>query len=351
MLRFMWISKRYSFRLSRPRKTGKGRLNLPLLAGMAAMLCFAAGNVLAAIGQYNVQKIKPNVFAWVSDDVLSEAGDPLFNRPGNAGFVITPQGVVVIDSTNSPFNARDVLFEIRQRTDLPVRYVINTSGNPDLTLGNEVFEDFKPTILSTPQAQAWFELYIKNLPARLDGDWRLARAMRGIHPTIPTATFNSKTNLSGVNMKIQMIPLGANDTVGDAAVFLPQAKVVFLGDLFNNGYFPWIGRGDVRHWIQTLREVESWNADVYVPGHGEPGTKADVAAFRKFLEWLTGAVEARIKKGEPIEQVEKELLPFQNYKWHASELQQEALDEVYSQLAPAKAAKPAASAPAPATNP
>lgn len=303
---------------------------LVLAAGLS--LC-AAGTARAVIGQYQVREIKPNVFVWVSEDVLSEAGDPQFNRPGNAGFIITHDGVVVIDATNSPFNARDLLFEIRQRTSLPVLYVIDTSGSPDLTLGNEVFEDFKPTILATPQALAAVERYREDLPGRLEGDWRLERSMRGIHPTVPTETFGDRTTLPGLGAEIQLIDLGSNASAGDAAVFLPQSKVVFLGDIFQNDYIPRIGRGDIHQWIETLRRVEHWDAEVYVPAHGAPGSKADVAAFRGFLEWLTGAVQTRIREGKPIEEIEKELLPFAQYAWHAPELQAQALEAVYKQLA------------------
>jgi cyclase len=313
-------------------------LKLTGLFGVIASLLFIASSLFATVGQYQVREIRPDVFAWVSEDVLSQAGDPQFNRAGNAGFIITNEGVVVIDATNSPFNARDLLFEIRQRTSLPVRYVIDTSGAPDLTLGNEVFEDFKPAILSTPQAQAAVELYRRNLPERLDNDWRLDRSMRGIHPTVPTKTFGDKTALPGLGRQIQLISLGSNASPGDAAVFLPQSKVVFLGDVFQNGYIPRIGHGDVRHWIETLRQVEQWDAEVYVPAHGEPGSKSDVAAFRRFLEWLIDSVQTRIHEGKPLAEIEKELLPFAKYAWHAPELEQQAIEAVYAQLAPSKSA-------------
>lgn len=315
------------------------------IAGILASVLLVAASLWGTVGQYKVSEIKPNVFAWISDDVISEGGDPLFGRAGNAGFVITPKGVVVINSTNSPFNARDLLFEIRQRTSLPIRYVINTSGSPALTLGNETFADFKPEILSTPQAQASFDLYEKQLAARFNGNWRLQRDMRGVHPTPPTTTFKGKTTLQGLDMQIQVIDLGSNAWPGDAAVFLPQSGVVFLGDVFDNGYFPLIGRGDINHWIETLRQVESWNADAYIPAHGAPGTKTDLASFRQFLEWLKGAVESRIKKGESLEQIESELLPFRKYPWHATENEREALVAVYIQLAPKHPASTAKTAP------
>ena len=83
------------------------------------------------LGLYSVQEVKPNVFVWIPDDVIDQECDPLFTRAATAGFIVTSQGVVVIDTSNSPMHARDLLYEIRQRTDLPIRYVINTSSAPD----------------------------------------------------------------------------------------------------------------------------------------------------------------------------------------------------------------------------
>jgi glyoxylase-like metal-dependent hydrolase (beta-lactamase superfamily II) len=341
----MWTFKLRSRLI--PARSGAPRAPVVLTGVKAGALVLAACSLLrpfpfslATVGQYKVEEIQPNVFVYLPEDILEQQGDPHFARPGNAGFVVTPQGVVVIDTTNSPFNGRDVLYEIRQHTHREVRYVIDTSATPDLTLGNEVFEDFRPVILSTPEAQAAIARYRQNLPERLDGNWRLARSMRGIHPTVPNQTFDRSTQLPVTGQPIQLIPLGTNASPGDAAVFLPDAKVVFLGDVFENAYIPRVGAGDIRHWIQTLREVESWNAEIYVPAHGAPGGKQQIAEFRRFLEWLTSSVEARVRRGESLTQIEKELLPFPNHSWHAPELEPQAIEAVYQQLtgpAPASA--------------
>ncbi len=316
-----------------PRRAEGGRRPLAGIAILAAwLLMVGAPTAWGMMGQYQVKELKPGVFVYLPEDILEQQGDPHFARPGNAGFVITPQGVVVIDTTNSPFNGRDILYEIRQRTSLEVRYVIDTSAMPDLMLGNEVFEDFRPVILSTPQAQQAIARYRQDLPARLDANWRLARSMRGIHPTVPTQTFDRPVTLPVSSPTIRLIPLGTNATPGDAAVFLPADRIVFLGDVFENGYIPRIGAGNIDHWIKTLRAVESWNADIYVPAHGAPGGKPQVADFRHFLEWLRASVESRLQHGESLEQIKKELLPFRAYPWRAPELEPEALDAVYREL-------------------
>ena len=72
---------------------------------------------------------------------MDQEGDPDFALSGTAGFIIAADAVVVVDTTNSPFHARELLYEIRQRTEAPVRYVIDTDSEGDQTLGNEVFVD------------------------------------------------------------------------------------------------------------------------------------------------------------------------------------------------------------------
>ncbi|MEJ2009348.1 MAG: MBL fold metallo-hydrolase [Acidobacteriota bacterium] len=302
--------------------------------GLFLLLAMSRAIFPAEDSFYHVREIKPNVFVWIGEDILTQEGDPKFNRAGNAGFIITPDGVVVVNTTNSPFNARSLLYEIRQHTDLPVRYVINTGASPDVMLGNESFVDFKPAILSTPQAALAMRNYRDKLPERIEDDWKFAASMRGIHPTPPTQTFSGgETTLPLSGQPIKLINFGDNTGPGDAAVFLPQSKVLFLGNIFENEYIPRIGAANIDNWIQTLRKVESWDVDLYIPGHGQPAGKARVLEFRHFLEWLSGQVRAGLEKGKSLEQLQNDLVPFRNIHWHAPELEPEAVAAVYRALA------------------
>ena len=73
----------------------------------------------ASLLLYRVQEVKPKIFVWIPDDVIDQECDPLFARAATSGFIVTSEGVVVVDTSNSPMHARDLLYEIRQRTDLP----------------------------------------------------------------------------------------------------------------------------------------------------------------------------------------------------------------------------------------
>jgi hypothetical protein len=81
-----------------------------------------------------------------------------------------------------------------------------------------------------------------------------------------------------------------------------------------------------------------------VPGHGTPGSKADVAQFRQFLEWLASELESRVKEGKSLAQVKQELEPtLESRRWHAPEFGAQTVEEAFRQLA----ARTAAQAPPP----
>lgn len=305
------------------------RVAAPILT---ALIWWLAPSVSRAAGRlYQVREIKPRVFVWIPDDVIEEEGDPQYPRAGNAGFIIADQGVVVIDTTNTPFHAREVLYEIRKRTEEPVWYVINTGSAGDEMLGNEVFGDLRAVILSTAKIQAAIRDRAASL-ATLERENRvLQRRLRGIHVTPPDRTFEGRMELPVAPLAVQLIAFdpGANGV----AVYLPQLRTAFLGDLFQNGYFPRLESRDIHGWIEALRKAEAWDAEVYVPGHGEPAGRNQLQQFREFLEWLNSEVETRIKQGKSLERTELDLLPFKGYSWRAPEQATALLVDVYHQLA------------------
>jgi glyoxylase-like metal-dependent hydrolase (beta-lactamase superfamily II) len=319
---------------------------IPVLAFslLLASLAPSARVAHAATGLYEVREIKPRVFVWIPDDVLDQEGDPEFPRACNAGFILTSEAVVVVDTTNSPFHGRDLLYEIRRRTEAPIQYVIDTSAAGDHMLGNEVFVDQRSTLISSSLAQVRVRQYQQELARRMDeeGAWRLQNRMRGFHVTPATQTFEGSMVLQPGGQDIKMNSLLNN---GDATVYLPGPKVLFLGPTYENDFFPRIGTRDVHRWVSTLRQVEAWDVDVYVPGHGAPSGKKELAAFRQFLEWLEKEVETRVQQRKSLAEVKHELDPTEKYSWHAPEQAAEDVEDIYKQLSEAQPAR----ADAPAT--
>ncbi|MGH9377080.1 MAG: MBL fold metallo-hydrolase [Terriglobia bacterium] len=309
------------------------------LAGMISLFPLRAHS--AVQGDYKVEQIAPHTFVWVPDDIMDQNGDPEFSRAVNAGFVITGQGVVVIDTANNPFHAREILYEIRQRTDLPVRLVINLGGQPDQMLGNEVFAEQHAMIVSTSAAEAQMRAYQASLARRMSFDAELRAHMRGIHLTLPTQTFQGETTFHLASQEIRVVSVDCGlpgHSGGDAVAYLPQAKTLFLGDLYVNGYVPQVGPRDITRWIGALGQLEKWNADVFVPGRGEPGPRKSVANFQGFLEWLKAGIQTGIRQGESLPQVERSLLSSSAFNLRALDLAPHAIRQVYDQLKNAGAA-------------
>jgi glyoxylase-like metal-dependent hydrolase (beta-lactamase superfamily II) len=299
--------------------------------------CFLPSAPGLAVGWlYKIQEVKPHIFVWVSDDVLDLEGDPQFDRPGTAGFIVTSEGVVVVNTTNTPFHGRELLYEIRHHSESPVRYVIDTGSSGEQMLGNEVFVEQQATLISSAKTQEEIVRYRKLLARRLAQEpenSRLQVRMRGFHIAAPDQTFTNQMTVRLGGDEIRMINLLKNGSGDDSVVYLPAAKVVFLGELFQNGYFPRLDSRNLTDWANALRQVESWDVDVFVPGHGAPGGKKEVEDFRQFLEWFGKEVATRIQQGQSLSQIKHDLgSRMENYKWHAPELFSEELETLYKQM-------------------
>ena len=328
-------------RTPNPGSWGSSNLDRLLLFSILVLL---PASLPAASDRYDVREVKPNIFVWIPEDIVEIEVDPEFPRAGTAGFVVTPEGVVVVDTANTPFHGREILYEIGHRTDKPVKYVVNTDSAGSHILGNEAFVDEQAAIVSTVDVLAGIQEYQRQLAERLQADWRLQARMRGIHVSPPSQTFKSELRLDLPGEQINLISLNAGDSI--SAVYLPQAKVLFLGDLFENGFLPTFRlvppRRDIHRWIQTLNNVENWDVDVYVPGYGAPGGKKEVAQFRQLLEWLANQVESRVKARKSLDQVKAELLPqLEDRSARAPDLAAPAIEAVYLQLAASTSVAPA----------
>ena len=149
--------------------------------------------------------------------------------------------------------------------------------------------------------------------------------------------------------EIRLIRLSGGHSAGDAVVYLPRLKVIFLGHLYENGFFPRLATGDVHRWIGILKQVESWDAELFVPAHGAASGKKELAEFRRFLEWLVNEVRTRVEERKSLNDVKRELNLTETYHWSARELAVRDVEEVYEQLMREQPSAPAAPEPAPAT--
>ncbi|MGM9488882.1 MBL fold metallo-hydrolase [Ideonella sp. YS5] len=231
------------------------------------------------------------------------------NFISNAGFVVTPAGVVVIDALGSPPLARRLLAEIRRITPQPIRYVIATHYHADHIYGLQVFKQAGATILAHTAARE----YLASDAARQ----RLAASRQDLFPWVdentrlvepdrwlgvPDPKADTTLELGGVRLLIR--PVGPAHTPEDLVVYLPDRGVLYGGDLLFRGRIPFVGQADSRAWIEALDRLLSLKPKVLVPGHGAASTDpvADITLTRDYLQYLRDRMGAAAREMEPFEE-------------------------------------------------
>jgi len=112
----------------------------------------------------------------------------------------------------------------------------------------------------------------------------------GIDPRQPTRKFSGEETLEIGGRTVELVEVGPAHTVGDAIAWIPDAKVVFAGDIFFNGVIPIMWAGPVDNWLAALDRIEGLGAEVVVGGHGPPGGAAELTILREYWSWLAGEV-------------------------------------------------------------
>ena len=225
--------------------------------------------------------------------VWAAIGIPGSGAGSNAGFVIGDDGVLVVDTFQSADAATQLLAAIHEKTQLPVRFVVNTHYHLDHVAGNGVFHDAGARIVAQRNVRAWERT--ENL--KFFGATPPADKKAWVESlTLPDVAYDDAVDLYLGARKVQVRYM-LGHTGGDSVVSIPDANVVFMGDLFWNTTLPNTIDGDTTAWMQTDdRMAVDFPKAAFVPGHGEVGTAPDVTAFRGYLQALRTAVTAARSK-------------------------------------------------------
>ena len=206
----------------------------------------------------------------------------------NSGFVVTQEGVVIIDSLGSPSLAWKLLQEIRKITDKPIVKVIVTHYHADHIYGLQVFKKLGAKIIAPRGSYEYI-----NSAAAYD---RLEERRFSLEPWVNENTYIVKPDelienqltfmLGGITFQLNY--LGSAHSSGDLTVYIEQDKTLFSGDIIFEGRIPFVGDADTKTWLQTLKKFESENLNTLVPGHGGVALKPTEAINynKEYLEFL-----------------------------------------------------------------
>ena len=226
--------------------------------------------------------------AWYVQGVSALGTPENQNFISNAAFVVTQDGVVVIDALGSPALAKRLMAEIRKITPKPVTHVILTHYHADHIYGLQAFKDAGAKIIAHAAGREYLnsETAILRLQASrtelapwIDASSRLVPADEWISGPIDRT-------IGG--MRFMLRPVGPAHTPEDLAIYLPDEKVLFAGDLVFRKRIPFVGQADSGQWMKSLDVLLGFDAVAVVPGHGpvshEP--RADMELTRNYLAYL-----------------------------------------------------------------
>jgi len=210
------------------------------------------------------------------------------NFISNAGFVVTPAGVVVVDALGSPSLAQKLIAEIKVITSQKIVAVVVSHYHADHVYGLQEFKKIGATIYAQGEGRNYLSSETAKqrlIASRVDfAPW--VNENTKLIPADVWIDQKLKLTIGGVDFLISRV--GPAHAPEDLMVYVPSEKVLFAGDLVFRGRIPFVGNADSRGWLVALDEIEKLNPNIVIPGHGNYSIKPaeDIAFTRDYLRYL-----------------------------------------------------------------
>lgn len=223
----------------------------------------------------------------------------LDGQGGTIGVLIGPDGVFMVDTQFAPLSDK-IAAAIKQITDKPIRFVVNTHVHGDHTGGNENFAKMGATLLSRDQLR--FRLAH---PAPAANGAPAAPSPAG---ALPAMTYDGPVTLHMNGEEIQLIPIHNAHTDGDTLVRFVKNDILMTGDFFRSIQFPNVDRangGSVNGMIDGLGFVigQAGPNTKIIPGHGPNVDRRAVEAHRDMMLVLRDRVAVMVAQGKTLAEV------------------------------------------------
>jgi glyoxylase-like metal-dependent hydrolase (beta-lactamase superfamily II) len=281
------------------------------LAAILLSLAAAITSMPAAAAETAEDSASPPIVKQIASDLYF-----FYDYSGsNSVFLVTDEGVLVIDTRQHPRAGKDLLDRIRKITNKPIRWVINSHFHGDHTYGNAAFKAEGATFVAHKETARLMQLVQPKEMARRAGYFK----SHGYDPNevkliLPDVTFDSTMTIRLGGREVQLFYLGPGQQDGDAFVLFPHARALFTPGSFAKHSMPNMAfTTSVDNWIKLLDKVAAMDVDVLLPGHGDAATRADVKELSAMLADEYATVKDAVAKGVSLPDAQK-TLTFPQYK-------------------------------------
>ncbi|MBZ0069376.1 MAG: MBL fold metallo-hydrolase [Thiobacillus sp.] len=245
------------------------------------------------------QEVTPGVWSAIGATAPGTYENSGHNN--NLSFVITEDGVLVVNAGDNYLLAQSLHEEIRKRTKQPVKYVVLENSQGHAMLGSKYWKEQGATLIAHRDTAKEMEktgydaLEVMRSRAR-DKAFKTELVM-------PDKLYDDKLELKMGSWNLQILHLGSSHSHGDTMVWIPEKKLVIAGDTaFHIRMLPIFEDTDTAKWIETWDTFEALGAQIVIPGHGGPTDMATVRKWtRDYLVHLRAKVAEVIKRGGSLD--------------------------------------------------
>jgi cyclase len=231
--------------------------------------------------------------------------------------------LVVIDA-NFPWGAKAILQDLKQTTQKPIRFVLDTHYHADHSYGNGVFAEAGATIISSDATAE--DSRNRNTKSWANDKGVGERDLKLYSLVHPQLTFKDTITIQDDSRRLELIRVGPGHTRGDVIAWLPAERIVFTGDLCTTRAQNNLGDPGMSPdgWLKILDNLIRMDPSIVVPGHGRDGTVDSLKGQRAYLSAIFEAVRAGLGRGESPEEIYKHVEWGQHKPWSDDEARNHA---------------------------